>query len=70
MEKEKLLEFKQVKDAVISKKYIAINFKVPLFRVNPDSLFEVFDYLDSEGYTFISELGIDCNKFIFKKKEE
>lgn len=67
MDEKKLKKFKQVKEVCITDNFVAVLFKVKFFRVHPDELLEVFEYLKSEGFRCVAELGIDCNKFIFER---
>ena len=68
MKKENLIKmFPKIQDAVISKYYIAIKTKEKMFSIDTENILDIFDYMATQGYKYVGELGIDCNKFIFQK---
>jgi len=68
--KNKLLELDYVKDIAYQGNYVLIKIKSGWLTININNVVRILDFMDNNGYILLSELGIDVNKFIFRKVGE
>jgi hypothetical protein len=59
----------QVRDAYFEGKFLAVSIKTNFFKLEPKKILPVLNYLDEQGFDLVTEIGIDGNKFIFKRRE-
>ena len=74
-EEEKLLEELRTKlDCIraihLGKKYLLVWIKVKWFSLNPEELVGMLDLIDSKGFKLIGEIGIDGDKYVFRRSEK